>query len=111
MKNWMLGLSIGTVLICGFFLLEKDHQIAGARSRAEAAEQQRDAVALEAAQQSKKAWQLRAQLRETQARTGEKAAGKEILRQKPAPTAGNREQKNRLLRDPKMRKAMEAEAK
>jgi len=111
MKNWMLGLSIGTVLICGFFLLEKDHQIAGARLRAEAAEQQRDAAAIEAAQQDKRARQLQAQLPETRASTEEKAANKETLRQSPAATAVNREQKNPLLRDPKIRKAMEAEAK
>lgn len=112
MKNWMLGISILGVLVFGFLLLEKDRQIAGARSRAEAAEQQRDEVAVEAEQQGKKARQLQAQLRETRTRVEKPISEVETRTPKlTETTAADREQKNPLFRDPKLRKAMEAEAK
>src|SRR5262245_45046247 len=109
MKNWMLGISILGVLVCGFLLLEKDRQIAGARSRAETAEQQRDEAAVEAEQQGKKARQLQAQLRET--RVSNQKSIPQVETETPKATETSRERKNPLFRDPKLRKAMEAEAK
>jgi hypothetical protein len=110
MKNWMIGLSVMAVVICGFLLLEKDRQIAGARSRAEAAEQQRDEAAVEAVQQGERARQLQARLRATRPPLEERAP--EALTPKAAQaTTISREPRNPLFRDPRMRKAIEAEAK
>src|SRR5438128_62829 len=43
MKNFLLGLSIATVVICGFLLLEKDRQNLRGRSRTELGEERYDA--------------------------------------------------------------------
>jgi len=112
MKNWILGTSVIVVVICGFLLLEKDRQIAGARSRAEAAERQRDEAAVEAAHQGQKARQLQARLQATRPTTQKDASASETLAPRfTEATVVNREPRNPLFRDPRMRKALETEAK
>jgi hypothetical protein len=111
MKNWMLGLSIVAVVLCGFLLLEKDNEAARARARAAAAEKQREDLAAEVEHQGSRATKLQTQLRETRARAVEHALENETLKQQLAGASPReRKQKNPLLRDPKLRAAMQAEA-
>jgi len=111
MKNWLLAFSIAAVLATGFLLLRKDNEVAAARSRAEAAERQKHEFAAAAARQQKRATELQELLRETRDTSAARGAGRAALQQELIRSAtGDSAQKNRLLRDPKIRKAMIAEA-
>jgi hypothetical protein len=111
MKNWILGFSIAAILITGFLLLEKDNEAAAARMRAAAAERERDDIAAKASQHENRAEKLQTQLDETQDARRVAADSRTLEQQVMRAVSGGAEQRNRMLRDPRMKKAMETEAK
>src|SRR5436190_19747987 len=105
MKNFLLGLSIATVVICGFLLLEKDRSASGTKSRIDAGEQLPDTAASVNSQHGP--GQLQDQSQGTHERT-KKALNTETAT--AVATIDHERPRNPLFRDPRMRKAMEAEA-
>jgi hypothetical protein len=106
MKNFLLGLSIATVVICGFLFLEKDRPRKGVASQTDVTNDSKEE-------------RLIGPLSELQKSIGTHKANDKVLDevQKTALppsvtlTKGQSESKNPFFRDPRMRKAMEAEAK
>ncbi len=113
MKNSILVLSIAVTLLCGFLLIQKNRQVEAALARAAAAENKREAIASEAAQQQKRNKDLRAQLRESRAESIESAASAQELQRRLAATPPAIDPTNpvsALFRDQAMREVMKAEA-
>jgi hypothetical protein len=101
MKNFLLGLSIATVVICGFLLLEKDHPGKGTTIQTEATVESPVA-------------EMRVDLPAESSRS-QKQPPNHIPREtaqsaSSASMNGRGEPRNPLFKDPRMRQAMEAEA-
>jgi hypothetical protein len=111
MKKSIFGFSILAILLTGYFLLKKDDEAARARARAALAEEQKEEIADKAARQEGRMKELQMQLRQAQAKAAQPPSKTEALQEQMiGAVAKNSALKNRILSDPKMRKAMEAEA-
>jgi hypothetical protein len=105
MKNFLLGLSIATIVICGFLLLEKEHPGKGTTTHTETSVDQPSAEG-----DRIQADRLPAESSGGQRQLKNHDAPKTAPQTSAALMKGPGEPKNPLFRDPRMRKAMEAEA-
>jgi hypothetical protein len=103
MKNFLLGLSIATVVICGFLLLEKDHSNKGTSSQSE------PVVDRTGTEMTAKVDHLPGRS-DIQTKPQNDSAG-EVAPSTSTTSMKGQGPKNPLFRDPRMRKALEAEAK
>src|SRR5262245_35586201 len=107
MKNFLLGLSIATVVICGFLLLERDHPSKRTLSPSEVvADRPVSEMMGEGLQVDRHPARSEIQQRRQNEYARETALPTSVTLMK-----GQGEPKNSLFRDPRMRKAIEAEAK
>src|SRR4051812_36252320 len=86
MKNSMLVLSLVITLVCGFVLFQKNRDVAAARARLAIAEQQREALAAEAAQLEKKNASYQTRLHESRTEALDKTVEVQNLQQQLAGT-------------------------
>ncbi|EEF60133.1 hypothetical protein [Pedosphaera parvula] len=114
MKNLMIALALVVTLLCGFILLQKNHELEKARVQLAAADRQRDLAAAETAQKEKRSKYLQARLRESRAETLGKEVETQELRQQLARSEIRTNQHaavSEMFRSQAMKEALKAEAK
>jgi hypothetical protein len=103
MKNLMFAFSVATVIVCGFVILRKNHELELAR--ASAADQRRSLTSEDAGRDERQLRQLQAQLQAARAAVVEGAPQVEVRAPSETNAPGTR-----LFANPRMRKALEDEA-
>jgi len=114
MKNSILILSVAITLLCVCLVVQKNRQMEAAMARARAAENNREAIAAEAAQQQKRSRSLRAELRQSRVESVENASAAEELKRQLAAKQGTNDQAtgvSAIFRDQAMREVLKDEAK
>jgi hypothetical protein len=113
MKNSILILSMAITLLCVFLVVQKNRQMEAAMARATAAENKREAIAAQAAQQQKRSRNLRAELRESRVESFENASAAEELKRQLAAKQGTNDQAtgvSAIFHDQAMREVLKDEA-